>query len=317
MAAPLITLKNGTQIPHLGLGTWLSKPEEITEIVKYSIDIGYRLIDCAWVYGNEKEIGEGIQEKITDGTVKREDLCITTKLWNTFHEQENVVNACKESLKNLGLDYVDVYLVHWPCAQKNTGIFDSKLPFDGAVNMEYDYLLTWKGMEECYELGLAKNIGVANFNSNQVQRIMSYANIKPVIIQIEVNPLLLQKNLVKVCHDHSLQVMAYSPLGSPARTWKKQGDPFLDLQDPKLMNIGRKYGKTGSQVVLRYLIQRNVIVIPKSTNRERLKQNLNVFDFEITPEEMVIVESFDCNGRVVPALELKDSPNYPFECSKF
>lgn len=152
--------------------------------MKYAIDIGYRHFDCAWVYGNEKEIGEGIRDKIADGTVKRKDLFITTKLWNTFHDQEKVVPTCKESLKNFGFDYIDLYLIHWPCAQKDVGLFDWKGPFDHAVNVEYDFILTWRGMEECVKLGLAKSIGLSNFNSRQVQRVIDYAEIKPVINQV-------------------------------------------------------------------------------------------------------------------------------------
>lgn len=159
-------------------------PGEVGEAVKYAIDVGYRSFDCAWIYGNEKEIGEGIRSKIAEGVVKREDLFITTKLWNTFHEQDEVVPALKMSLKNFGLDYVDLYLIHWPCAQKNIGIFDNLQPFDSAINTDYDYVNTWKGMEECVKLGLAKSIGLSNFNTKQVQRIVDIAEIKPVMNQV-------------------------------------------------------------------------------------------------------------------------------------
>nr|CAI5823891.1 unnamed protein product [Callosobruchus analis] len=317
MAAPLIRLNNGQKCPVLGLGTWMSAPGEVKEAVKYAIDVGYRHIDCAWLYGNEKEIGEGIREKINDGTVKREDLFIVTKLWNIFHEKEKVVPACRESLKNFGLDYVDLYLIHWPCAQKHTGKIDIHLPFKDAVNIEYDFVETWRGMEECVELGLTKSIGLSNFNSKQVQRILDAAVIKPVMNQIEVSPNLNQKKLIKFCKDRQIEITAYSPFGSPARSWAKPEDPVISLDDPKLIKIGNKYGKTSSQVILRYLIQLGTIPIPKSTNRDRIKLNIQVFDFELTPEDMNILDSYNCDGRAIHAEELKDSPDYPFKGVEF
>lgn len=161
-------------------------PGEVKEVVKYAIDIGYRHFDCAWVYGNEKEIGEGLREKLKSGAVKREDLFITTKLWNSFHEEELVVPTCKESVKNFGLDYVDLYLVHWPCAQKSLSKTFWKEPFLDCVNIEYDFVRTWRGMEQCVKLGLAKSIGISNFNSKQVQRILDNCKIKPVMNQVRI-----------------------------------------------------------------------------------------------------------------------------------
>lgn len=166
-------------------------PGEVRQVVKYAIDIGYRHFDCAWIYGNEKEIGDGIREKIKDGTVKREDLFITTKLWNYFHEEAQVIPACKKSLENFGLDYVDLYLVHWPCAQKCLGEPSGIDPFGQSVNVECDYVETWKGMEQCVELELTKSIGLSNFNTTQVQRILDHAKIKPVMNQVS-NPILFQ-----------------------------------------------------------------------------------------------------------------------------
>ncbi|KAJ8982323.1 hypothetical protein NQ317_006668 [Molorchus minor] len=287
-------------------------PGEVQEAVKHAIGVGYRHIDCAWLYGNEKEIGEAIKEKIEDETVKREDLFIVTKLWNTFHNIEHVVPACKDSLANFGLDYLDLYLMHWPVAQKNVGKVNIQLPFKDAEYTDYDYVDTWKGLEECVRLGLTKSIGVSNFNSKQLQRLLDSANIKPVMNQIEVNPNLNQKKLIKFCRDRSVDVTAYSPFGSPARPWAKPGDPKLSLDDPKLVEIGKKYGKTSSQVILRYLIQIGTIPIPKSTNPGRLKQNIDVFDFELIPEDMEVVDSFNCNGRAVHAEELMGSKEYPF-----
>lgn len=145
--------------------------------------MGYRHIDCAWIYGNEKEIGEAIKQKIEDKTVGREDLFIVTKLWNIFHQKDQVVPACRESLKNLGLDYIDLYLVHWPIAQKANEL-DNLEPFRGAEFVDIDYLETWEGMEDCARLGLAKSIGVSNFNIKQMKRVLDQAKIKPVMNQV-------------------------------------------------------------------------------------------------------------------------------------
>ncbi|XP_023029501.2 aldo-keto reductase 1B isoform X1 [Leptinotarsa decemlineata] len=312
-----ITLNDGRRCPSYGLGTFLSKPEEITEIIKLSIDIGYRLFDCAWLYGNEKEIGEGLRAKIEDKVITRDDIFVVTKLWNTFHEQQKVVPACKESLKNFGLDYVDLYLIHWPCAQEDVGKVDFQLPFKDAVYSEYDIVETWRGMEECVRLGLAKSIGLSNFNSKQVQKIVDNAKIQPVVNQIEVNIFLNNKKLIKFCKDRNIQIMAYSPLGSPTRPWMKESDPVVPLDHDKIAAIGKKYGKTSTQVILRYIYQLGTVPIPKSSNPGRLKQNFEIFDFKLTDDEMDVMDSFNCDLRMCHAEELLGSPEYPFKGVEF
>lgn len=273
--------------------------------------MGYRHIDCAWIYGNEKEIGEAIKQKIEDKTVRREDLFIVTKLWNIFHQKDQVVPACRESLKNLGLDYIDLYLVHWPVAQKANEL-DNLVPFRGAAFVDIDYLETWEGMEDCARLGLAKSIGVSNFNIKQMKRVLDHAKIKPVMNQIEVSPNITNKKLIKFCHDNDVAVTSYSPFGSPARPWKKAEDQVVSLENPKIVNIGAKYGKTSSQVILRYLIQVGTIPIPKSSNLKRIDQNLDIFDFKLTPEEIATLDGLNTDGRAIPAEELKGSKYFPF-----
>ncbi|CAH1186801.1 unnamed protein product [Phyllotreta striolata] len=312
MATPLISLNNGMKMPAFGLGTWQAATGEVGEVVKQAIEAGYRMFDCAWLYSNEKEIGEGLREKINDGSVKREDLFVVTKLWNTFHRENEVVAACKESLKNFGLDYVDCYLIHWPCSQRLTGELNPTLPFANAVDDEYDFTKTWKGMEECVRLGLAKSIGLSNFNSQQVKRIMEKCTIKPVVNQIEVTPFLNQRKLIKFCNDLGIKIMAYSPLASPTRGWLKPGDLVLSFNDPKLLAIGNKYGKTGAQVVLRYVYQQSTIPIPKSSNAQRLKQNIDIFDFELTDEELRTIDQFNCGVRVCSAEDMINNSEYPF-----
>ncbi|XP_076252981.1 aldo-keto reductase family 1 member B1-like isoform X2 [Rhynchophorus ferrugineus] len=317
MTVPNVTLNNGMQFPMFGLGTWLAPLGECENAVYHAIKCGYRLIDCAWLYGNEKEVGAGVRKAINEGIVKREDIFITTKLWNTFHEREDVVPAIKRSLENLGFDYVDLYLIHWPVACKNSGVFDIHFPFKDAVYYDHDFCQTWEGMEECVDLGLAKSIGLSNFNSVQVQKILDHARIKPVMNQIEVNPTLNQKPLTAFCRERGIHITAYSPFGSPARPWRKPDEPVVDLDDPKLIAIGQKYGKTTAQIILRYLIQLDVIPIPKSSNLDRIASNIQVFDFKLAPEDMKIMDSFNCNARAVHAEELLESNQYPFRGVEF
>ncbi|XP_018320816.1 alcohol dehydrogenase [NADP(+)] A-like [Agrilus planipennis] len=317
MAAPTVTLNNGQKLPVLGLGTWLSAPGEVEQAIKYAINIGYRHFDCAMVYGNEKEIGKAIREKIADKTVRRDELFITTKLWNTFHEMEKVVPTCMKSLENFGLDYLDLYLIHWPCAQKIVGEFNPINPFNNASGFDYDYINTWKGMEECVKLGLTKGIGLSNFNSKQIDRVLQHATIKPVVNQVEVTPLLNQKKLIKFCNDRNIVVVAYSPFASPARPWVKPGDPSIDFNDAKLVAIAKKYNKTSSQIILRYLIDIGTVPIPKSSNKERIKLNIEIFDFKLTLAEIKEIDSFNCNARSVPADELKGIPHFPFDDVEF
>lgn len=309
--APTVRLNNGKEIPVLGLGTWKSKPGEVTGAVKAAIDAGYRHIDGAHVYENEKEVGEGIKAKIDEGVVKREDLFITSKLWNAYHKPELVVGACKKTLSDLGLDYLDLYLIHWPMAFKEgDGLFpmdkDGKMLFSDA-----DYLDTWKSMEECVKMGLVKSIGVSNFNSEQLDRLLAVAKIKPVTNQIEVHPCLNQSKLISYCKERDILVTAYSPFASPDRPWAKPTDPSL-LNDPTIKGIADKYKKSNAQVILRYLIQRGAVPIPKSVTPSRIQSNFEIFDFELTPEDIKTMDGLDCNGRICPFDEAKESKDWPF-----
>ncbi|XP_044742513.1 aldo-keto reductase family 1 member B1-like [Chrysoperla carnea] len=311
MAAPYVKLNNGLRIPALGLGTYQANlAGECAKVVKNAIDVGYRHFDCAFIYGNEKEIGEAFQEKLKDGTVKREELYITTKLWNNCHRPDRVVDACKKSLNNFGLSYVDLYLIHWPCgydSQEGDDIFPSKFTLSS-----YSFVDTWKEMEKCVKLGLTKSIGISNFNHEQIERLLKHAEIKPVVNQIEVHPNLNQKKLIAFCKERNIEIVAYSPFGAPSRPWAKPNDPVVRLDDPTFVNIGKKYGKTSAQVILRYLVDIGTIPIPKSTNKERLKLNIDIFDFKLTPDEIAIIDKYDCNGRICSAEEMKNHPEYPF-----
>ncbi|XP_015759024.1 PREDICTED: alcohol dehydrogenase [NADP(+)]-like [Acropora digitifera] len=296
-------LNNGRTIPAVGLGTWKSKPGDVGEAVKAAIKAGYKHIDCAAIYGNEKEIGEALKSCIGT-TVNREDLFITSKLWNTKHNPKDVAAAAKKTLDDLGLDYLDLYLIHWPLSFEDG---DVPFPKDEQGNMIYAYhdpCDTWKAMEKLVEEGVVKAIGLSNFNSRQVDEVIKKAKVKPAVNQVECHPYLNQEQLIEHCKKSNVLVTAYSPLGSPDRPWAKPDEPLL-LEDPKMVEIGKKYGKTPAQVCLRFQIQRGLVVIPKSVTPARIQSNLEVFDFELSAEDMKVIESFNIPFRVcVPMIEV-------------
>ncbi|XP_076651251.1 aldo-keto reductase 1B-like [Halictus rubicundus] len=308
---PMMKFNNGNEVPAFGLGTWKSKPGEVTQAVKDAIDLGYRHIDCAHVYGNEKEVGAAIKAKVDEGVVKRKDLFITSKLWNTFHKPDLVEPAIKTTLANLGLEYLDLYLIHWPMAYKEGDDLFPKNADDSPALSNVDYVDTWKAMEGLVTKGLTKNIGVSNFNSEQVERVLKNCTIKPVTNQIECHPYLTQKKLSAFCKEKGILITAYSPLGSPDRPWAKPDDPKL-MDDKKLVELAKKYNKTPAQVLIRYQLDRGHIVIPKSVTKSRIAQNSEVFDFKLTAEDIAYIDTFDCNGRICPMTGTESSPHFPF-----
>lgn len=308
---PFVKFNNGQQFPILGLGTWKSKPGEVTQAVKYAIDAGFRHIDCALVYMNEKEVGEGIAAKINEGVVKREDLYLTSKLWNTFHRPELVVPALKRTLNDLGVKYLDLYLIHWPMGYKEGDDLMPKDENEKTLYSDSNFVDIWPQMEQCVRDGLVKSIGVSNFNSQQIDKILSIAKIKPVTNQVECHPYLNQRKLQEFCNSKGIVLTAYSPLGSPDIPWAKPDDPKL-LDDPKLKAVAEKYAKSPAQILIKYQIQRGNIVIPKSVTKSRIESNLDVFDFELSADDIANIDSFDCNGRICHLSWIKDHKDYPF-----
>uniref|UniRef100_A0A336L7T8 CSON005660 protein n=1 Tax=Culicoides sonorensis TaxID=179676 RepID=A0A336L7T8_CULSO len=281
-----------------------SKVGEVTQAVKDAIDAGYRHIDCAHIYQNENEVGDAIEAKIADGTVKREDLFVVSKLWNTMHRPDLVRPALENTLKHLKLQYLDLYLIHWPMAYKEDGALFPEDANGKVIYSDVDYLDTWKEMEKCVEAGLTKSIGVSNFNSKQLERLLAACKIKPVTNQVECHPYLPQNKLA--AHHKTLGVVltAYSPLGSPDRPWAKADDPKL-MDTPKLVEMAKKYNKEVAQVLIRYQIEKGNIVIPKSVTKSRIISNANVFDFQLSKEDIAAMVA------KIPTVKLNNGKEMP------
>ncbi|XP_022817101.1 aldo-keto reductase AKR2E4-like isoform X1 [Spodoptera litura] len=303
---PTLKLHDGHDIPALALGTWLgnnTKPaaDEVVHAVSWAIDAGYTHIDTALVYKVEDQVGRAIAAKIAQG-VKREDLFITTKLWNDAHAQSAVVPALRQSLANLGLQYVDLYLIHWPVGQFLNGTYDYT-----------DYVDTWRGMIEAKNLGLTRSIGVSNFNQQQIDRLLELGLEKPTVLQVEINLNLQQPELLAYCARQDIRVMGYTPFGSLFYNKALKTAPPPRVDDPALVEIANKYRKTVPQVALRYLVELGVIPLPKSLTKSRIEQNVQVFDFSLTQAERDVLKSFDRNYRTIPQYKWLDHPYYPFE----
>lgn len=259
-----IKLNNGIEIPYLGLGVYLTKAgDETINAVKWALQAGYRHIDTAKVYGNEKEVGIALKES----GIPRSEVFITTKLWNTDHGLESALKAFDNSLEALGLEYIDLYLIHWPGTQKRGE--------------------SWKALEKIYKEGRCRAIGVSNYTIRHLNELMSFCEIVPAVNQVEFSPFLYQKELLNYCYKNNLQLEAYSPL---ARARK--------LEDARLIEIAKMYSKTPAQILIRWSLQHNLVVIPKSARKERIIENADVFDFNISAQDMEKLDSMNENFRV-------------------
>ncbi|GEQ06403.1 aldo/keto reductase [Staphylococcus gallinarum] len=267
-----IEFYNGNTMPQLGLGVFrVENDDTAKDAVKHAIVNGYRSIDTALIYGNEEHVGLGIKEGIAEAGITREDLFITSKLWLTDYGQDNVAAGYQKSLDSLGLDYLDLYLIHWPGT-------------DEAVMID-----TWKGMEALYEAGKVKNIGVSNFTEDNLETLKAHTSIKPVINQVEFHPYLTQRNLRNYLASENIQAESWSPLMNAEI-----------LTDETVNDIAQELGKSPAQVVIRWNIDHGVVTIPKSITPHRIDENLNVFDFSLSTEQIERIDALNQDRRIGP-----------------
>jgi len=259
-----VRLNNGVQMPVLGLGVYQTPPERVTQnAVKFALKVGYRHVDTARIYGNEADVGEAIRES----GIPRKDLFVTTKLWNSNQGYDSTLRACEASLMRLGLDYLDLYLVHFPVPD---------------VRKE-----SWRAMEVLLKKGRCRAIGVSNFTIRHLEELIGESHVIPSLNQVEFHPFLYQKELLKYCQKQGIQVEAYSPLARGER-----------LKHPRIGSLAEKYAKTPAQLMIRWGLQRGLVVIPKSTREERIRENSQVFDFDISDDDMRSLDSLNEDLRL-------------------
>jgi len=254
-----VRLNNQVQMPILGLGVYQTPPGRVTQnAVKYALTVGYRHIDTARIYGNEADVGEAIRES----GVPRKDLFVTTKLWNSDQGYDSTLRACEASLKRIGLDYLDLYLIHFPVSETRGE--------------------SWKAMETLLEKGKCRSIGVSNLTIGHLEELLGEYEVTPAVNQVEFHPFLYQKELLEYCQTKGIQVEAYSPLA--------RGERF---KHPRIISLATKYSKTPAQLMIRWGIQQRLVVIPKSTREERIRENSQVFDFDISDDDMRSLDSLN------------------------
>lgn len=292
-----LTFKNGDQMPLLGLGTWKSAPGEVYQAIREAIRIGYRHFDCAAIYSNEKEVGQALADAQKAGEVTREELWITSKLWNSAHRKADVLPALHQTLSDLQLPYLDLYLVHWPVVlQPGVGFPKTVEEFDTLEGVPLHE--TWGQMEVALEKGLVRHIGVSNFNITRLKEISDGARHLPEMNQCEMHPFLPQQKLVDYCHSQSIHMTAYSPFGSPDRATKSPDEPSL-FENQVIREVAQRHQATPAQVLVAWSVARGIGVIPKSVKAARLQQNFDGAHIELSADDMNALKNTGVHYRFI------------------
>jgi D-xylose reductase len=293
--------------PAVGLGLWKVDKPAVAGLIHDAVQSGYRHLDSACDYGNETEAGEGIRGVLRAGLCRRDELWVTSKLWNTFHAPEHVRPACERTLLDLGLDHLDLYLVHFPIALAYVApetryppgwFFDPDAPRPGMRPARVPLAETWQAMEELVGAGLVRHVGLCNYGVSLLRDLLAYARIRPAVLQVEMHPYLTQEKLLRFCREEGIAVTAFSPLGAPSYVplgMATAAEGVLD--DPVVVEIARAVARTPAQVVLRWAVQRGTSVIPKTSRPERLRENLAVGDFSLAPGQMAAIAALDRGRR--------------------
>jgi alcohol dehydrogenase (NADP+) len=306
-----LIFKNEDKLPILGLGTWKSKPGEVRQAVYWAIEAGYRHIDCAAIYQNEREVGQGIADALADGLVKRKELFITSKLWNDSHRHDDVKAALEKTLSDLRLDNLDLYLVHWPVVFK-PGVGFATHREEYYTYQDVPLTQTWEAMQDQKSSGLTKHIGVSNFNQAKLKEILAMGGENPEMNQVEMHPFLPQENLVKFCSENGILMTAYSPLGSPdSRAERHKNDPRL-LDDEVVLQIAKKHGIGVGQVLIAWSIARDIAVIPKSVNQSRIIENLKSAEVDLDAADLESLAKIGVNHRFVDG-SIFTGPQSPYK----
>jgi D-xylose reductase len=307
MQERVIELNTGRRLPLVGLGTWKIERPQTEQVVLESVRRGYRHLDCACDYGNESEVGAGLERAIRAGLCRREEMWVTSKLWNTYHRREHVRLAVERSLRDLRLDHLDLYLIHFPIATKFVP-FDERYPPEWFFNpkaavprMELDRVPiaeTWQAMEELVSAGLVRDIGVCNFGCSLLRDLLSYARIRPAVLQVEMHPFLTQEMLLRFCREEGIVVTAFSPLGALSYFTLGMAQPEESvLRTETVRELARHHGRTPAQIVLRWGIQRGTAIVPKTARPDRLEENLAIFDFKLSEDEMKAIGGLNRDRR--------------------
>lgn len=296
-----VKLNTDAKMPLIGLGTWKSGAGEVYSAVRWALKLGYTHFDCASIYGNQAEIGQAFHDAFTEDNLKREDLFITSKLWNDSHAPEDVLPALKQTLHDLQCEYLDLWLMHWPIAQrKNTDTPASDTDMIPLSDLPLE--VTWAEMEKAYNSGLVKAIGVSNFGVKNLQRLLDNGSIAPAVNQVECHPYLQQTELFDFCNKNLIAMTAYSSLGSSDRAaaLKHQNEPKL-LEDTTITEIAARLNATPAQIILAWLMQRGIVVIPKSVHENHLRENLAATNLTLDEADMQKISKLERNYRYLDA----------------